>query len=943
MRFPPSFRATFVSLALSIAACSGDKSAPEVARAATIEAVTPTASTAAVGTDLPVPPTVLVRDQHRRPMAGVAVAFTALDGGSVQQAEATTGADGTASAVRWTLGTRSGVQSLVARAGQLPEVLFGATALPGPAARLAPAWGGVADATVGDPVTPPPTVFVLDRYDNPVPGVALEYTVVAGGGSVATPRATSSATGAATPGDWRTGTTPGSNVLSVAVPLLPDLAPATFTASARPGPPASIVADAVVDSVGTVATSASAAPAVVVRDRYGNAAEGQLVYFRPTDGSGTVQETVVYADAAGRATAGTWTLGTRAGMQALNASSGGVWVTFTVRAAPGPPAGVAPATGDGQRGHVSVALPVALAARVTDAYGNGVAGVDVAAVIGDGGGSLASGGGATDADGIASFGAWTLGPAFGRNTVVATASGVAAPATFSAIGGGGEPARATVLDGGGQTGPVATALPVDPKVRWLDADGVPVNEYAVEFRAAGGATVRATTDVDGVASAPWTLGTVAGLQQLNAVAGTVTATLTATAVPGPPGRTVQLSGADQIQVVGTTLAVAPSVRVSDRYGNVRAGDVVTFEVTSGGGSVAGATVTADVNGVAQLGSWTLGASEGINGVTPVIDGFRGAEMVAKAVPPSSFDITLRYLSGSGSEYAAAFERAAERWRKVVIGDMPDFTATNRRFCGSSATDPTYPVLNETIDDVLIFVRIEKIDGPGKVLGQAGACALRAPPEGGYGSGIPIVGTMRLDVDDLQSLLASGRLDDVILHEMGHVLGIGSLWSFDPFFNLAIGVGGFDPYFVGPSGRAGFASAGGDAYGGIPVPIENQGAQGTRDVHWREAQLDVELMTGFVEPSDIRMPLSLTTIGSLEDMGYLVTAYGDDRYRFGQVLQRAGVRALGRPQSPIELAELSPPVPIALDDQGHERPLAEVRFSRPAVRRVVERVRARRER
>ena len=933
-------RGALAAALATLAACGGDrKAAPEPPRATTIEAVTSVTMTAIVGADVPEPPTVRVRDQAGRPMAGVSVVFGMYAyGGSIQQLSAFTGSDGTASVLRWTLGPTSGQQQLAASVGSLTPLVFTTNALPGPLSRIAAAWGGTIGGTVGDPSPRTANVLALDSYGNVVSGVTVAFNVVAGGGSVANPTSTTGAAGTATPGAWTMGPTPGSNILSASVPASPAVTPVSFTVDAGPGVPATIVADVTIDSVGIVASDASAAPAVIVKDRFGNAAAGRTVTFDALGGTSTVAAATVAADSAGRASAGRWTLGTRAGIQQVRATGApGVELSFSVRALPGPASTVTTAVGNGQRGHVSTTLPVVPAARVTDAWGNAVAGVDVTVAVGDGGGSIGGSGGTSDADGLVPLGSWTLGPAAGRNTLLATGSGIAAPATFVAIGGGGEPAQSVVLAGTGQTGPVATVLPIEPKLRYVDADGIAVNEYDVRFQAASGVVTR-TTDANGEVSAPWTLGTTAGEQQLYVAAGGVSDVLRATAVPGPPGRTTQLTGADQIQLVGTTLAVAPSVRVSDAYGNVRTGDVVTFEVTSGSGSITGATATADASGVARLGSWTLGASEGINGVTPVIGGFRGGEIIAKAVPPSSFDITLRYLAGGGSEYAASFERAAARWRKVVIGDMPDFTATGQKFCASSATDQTYPVLNETIDDVLIFVRIEKIDGPGKTLAQAGACALRAPAGGGYGSGIPIAGTMRLDIDDLQALLASGRIDDVILHEMGHVLGIGSLWEGTPFFHLAVGTGGADPYFTGPSGRAGFAAAGGNAYGGNPVPIENQGAPGTRDAHWRESALDVELMTGFVEPSNVRMPLSLTTIGSLEDMGYVVTAYGDDRYRFGEVALITSTRRAGGSTSGFEFLELPAPMPIAIDRDGTVRPLSSVRFWNPPVRRVPSRLR-----
>jgi PKD repeat protein len=70
-------------------------------------------------------PSVRVRDAQGRPLQGVAVAFTVeAGGGSVQQASATTGADGTASPGDWTLGPSEGENRLRASVGSLPPLLI---------------------------------------------------------------------------------------------------------------------------------------------------------------------------------------------------------------------------------------------------------------------------------------------------------------------------------------------------------------------------------------------------------------------------------------------------------------------------------------------------------------------------------------------------------------------------------------------------------------------------------------------------------------------------------------------------------------------------------------------------------------------------------------------------------------------------------------------------
>ena len=58
-------------------------------------------------------------------------------------------------------------------------------------------------------------------------------------------------------------------------------------------------------------------------------------------------------------------------------------------------------------------------------------------------------------------------------------------------------------------------------------------------------------------------------------------------------------------------------------------------------------------------------------------------------------------------------------------------------------------------------------------------------------------------------------------------------------------------------------------GVVPVPVENVGTvgDGTRDSHWRESVFDHEIMTGFIDRTS--NPLSATTVGSLQDLGYVV--------------------------------------------------------------------------
>ena len=94
--------------------------------------------------------------------------------------------------------------------------------------------------------------------------------------------------------------------------------------------------------------------------------------------------------------------------------------------------------------------------------------------------------------------------------------------------------------------------------------------------------------------------------------------------------------------------------------------------------------------------------------------------------------------------------------------------------------------SESFDELLRLMKLEQLEDNlfrgasrdigtervfgGQVLGQAGPCQVRGL---GY---LPSVGMMEFDSDDLDALEASGRLLSVVLHEMGHVLGIGTWWT-----------------------------------------------------------------------------------------------------------------------------------------------------------------------
>jgi hypothetical protein len=312
--------------------------------------------------------------------------------------------------------------------------------------------------------------------------------------------------------------------------------------------------------------------------------------------------------------------------------------------------------------------------------------------------------------------------------------------------------------------------------------------------------------------------------------------------------------------------------VADAFNNGVEGVTVTFAPGANSGTVTTATATSDINGFATPGNWVLGAAA-TQTLTASSSAIPGTTIGFTARTLSSaYDIDLRFVGGGGTEQMRdAFRSAALRWRSVIVGDV----STTRVTAAAGACATWQPAIDETINDVVIFARIVNIDGPGNILARAGPCFVNTATR------LPVMGIMEFDESDLPSLIARAGLVDVVQHEMGHVLGIGTMWNFGGR-SLLVGAGTNDPYFAGEFGRAGFASINSVVFSGTPVPVENSGASGTRDSHWRETTLGRELMTGFYNAGVVN-PLSKLTVGSLQDLGYEVNMAAADPYTIAAVL------------------------------------------------------------
>lgn len=195
----------------------------------------------------------------------------------------------------------------------------------------------------------------------------------------------------------------------------------------------------------------------------------------------------------------------------------------------------------------------------------------------------------------------------------------------------------------------------------------------------------------------------------------------------------------------------------------------------------------------------------------------------------------------------------------------------------------------TPHSLTITASVPAIDGVGGVLGSAG------PQTADYYDNDPLTpnptiallyaatGVMQFDSADVAALVANNTFYGVVLHEMAHVLGIGTLWTYNNNVNNTIyqlydnGTG----QYTGPKALAAWQTEFNQP-GATYVPVELGGGGGTANGHWNEndggggstgfvsniSNLDFtnELMTGWASSTFF---VSNVTLGGLDDLGYIV--------------------------------------------------------------------------
>ena len=231
-----------------------------------------------------------------------------------------------------------------------------------------------------------------------------------------------------------------------------------------------------------------------------------------------------------------------------------------------------------------------------------------------------------------------------------------------------------------------------------------------------------------------------------------------------------------------------------------------------------------------------------------------------------FGITVTYGTGMNEAYKSAFNDAAAFWQSQITG---------------------YRINSTALQGITISANVAPEDGVGGILGSAG------PTSGYFFNGAQLSGdtalsdvlyategTMTFDSADVNNLITSGVWEQVIRHEMAHVIGFGTLWGFDYAGTV------YNDFYVTGSGQY-TGAAGLAAYRAefdptaTYVPVELGGGSGTANGHWNEVDggsaltgitdangndMAYELMTGWLNTPAF---VSQTTIAQFYDMGYNV--------------------------------------------------------------------------
>ena len=382
-------------------------------------------------------------------------------------------------------------------------------------------------------------------------------------------------------------------------------------------------------------------------------------------------------------------------------------------------------------------------------------------------------------------------------------------------------------------------------------------------------------------------GTVEGATLTVTTTGAGEATITVTATD-PGGLSVRQSFAVTVQNRGpAATAPIPALELVERQSTTLDmsshfedpdGDPLTYTAETSNPRVA--TVRVSRSDVTVRGVLRGEAEITVNATDT--DGASVAQrfMVTVERPTMNFDINVGFGPNVTASQQRIFRSAVSYWVSALrFTEFEDIAINGTVPC--RARGITANVTVGTIDDLAIVFAVADIDGELGVLAVAGPCAIRTRDE------TPVLGIAIFDRADLELVARAGNTREVAIHEIAHVLGLGTLWDRSGLLRNPSEVHPeADTHFTGARAIAAFDAAGGTDYPGPKVPVETGGDDG----HWRESVLGRELMTPRVTLGEAN-PLSAITLQALADLGYRIDASRAGAYRLPSEALASGIAAV----------------------------------------------------